>query len=88
MVDRMSEAAETGTLIAIGSKAWAKSSDEKPEVGQRVIFEKYAGSYQWGADGRRYRLMDDRCIGGLVIEPKPQTLTKVTKPSIIVTRGA
>jgi co-chaperonin GroES (HSP10) len=103
LIERMTEAAETGVLVAVGSEAWAWNSDrtrrfegEKPEIGQRIIFERYAGQYHFGADGRRYRIMDDRCVGGLFAEdavirtaPKPQapaTLTKVTKPPLVAAR--
>lgn len=78
MVDRMSEAAETGILIAIGEAAWTRNADRtgpfignKPSAGERVIFERYAGSYQFGADGRRYRIMDDRCVAGRIVDPQP-----------------
>ena len=77
-----SKAAETGVLVAIGDGAWTWNSDRTrpfsgtlPQVGQRVWFERYAGSEQHGDDGRLYRLMDDKCVGGLrvngVIETKP-----------------
>lgn len=76
-----SKASETGVIVAIGDGAWAWNSDRsrpfsgtKPQVGQRVWFERYAGSEQHGDDGRLYRLMDDKCVGGLrasgKVEPK------------------
>lgn len=72
LAERMQQAAETGVLVSAGQDAWQWNSDRsrkyegtKPDIGQRVIFERYAGSFQQGADGRRYRLMDDKCIGGL-----------------------
>jgi len=70
--DRDGLAAETGVLVAIGEAAWAWNSDRtrpymgtKPEVGQRVWFERYAGSVQYGKDGVAYRLMDDKCVGAI-----------------------
>lgn len=98
MQERMTEASETGILIALGSEAWAWNSDrtrrfegKKPEPGQRVIFERYAGSYQYGADGNRYRMMDDRCIGGWfeegktpTLQRKPSPIAKVSKPPLVV----
>ena len=72
MQERMSIAAETGILVEMGDEAFKWNSDRsrrfegaKPEVGQRVYFEKYAGSTHHGRDGKRYRLIDDKCVGGL-----------------------
>jgi co-chaperonin GroES (HSP10) len=96
--DKMDTASQTGVLIALGDDAWAWNSDrsrrfegKRPEVGQRVIFEQYAGTSLWGADGKRYRLMDDKCIGGLfvgnipVVETvKPKSnLARVTRPPLL-----
>lgn len=65
-------AAETGVLVAIGEAAWTWNSDRtrpftgtRPKVGQRVWFERYAGSTQYGRDGVAYRLMDDKCVGAV-----------------------
>ena len=79
--ERNSLAAETGVLVAVGNGAWFWNSDRtrkfegvRPEVGQRVWFERYAGSVQHGNDGRLYRLMDDKCIGGLRVDTTPAVL--------------
>lgn len=71
-IERKSEGAETGVLVAIGDGAWAWNSDrsrryegEKPIPGQRVYFERYAGGKFHGKDGLLYRLMDDKAVGGL-----------------------
>lgn len=68
-------AAETGVLVAIGESAWTWNSDRsrpfsgtKPEIGQRVWFERYAGAIQFGRDGVAYRLMDDKCVGAVAAE--------------------
>ncbi len=94
--ERMTAAAETGILVAVGPDAWLWNSDrtrkyegEKPKVGQRVIFERYAGSFNHAADGRRYRLMDDKCVAGLfemAEAAKPSPLTKVVKAPLVVAR--
>jgi co-chaperonin GroES (HSP10) len=75
MQERMSMAAESGVLIAISEDAWTRSADrtgpyrgKKPEVGERVYFERYAGQIHHGKDGTLYRLMDDACVGGIVTE--------------------
>lgn len=69
------EAAETGVLIGIGEAAWKWNSDRtrpydgtRPVIGQRIWFERYAGSKQYGKDGVAYRLMDDKCIGAVASE--------------------
>ena len=95
LVDRMTQAAETGVIVAMGPDAWLWNSDrtrkfegEKPRVGQRVIFERYAGSFQHGPrDGRRYRLMDDKCVGGELdaeVTTAARPLAKVTRPPLVV----
>lgn len=99
-------AAETGVLVALGEAAWKWNSDRtrpfdgaRPDVGQRVWFERYAGSVQYGVDGRAYRLMDDKCVGAVADpnaavgrkEPKrtaaPSSLAKVKTPPLLMARG-
>lgn len=65
--------AETGVVVAIGEGAFLWLSDRtrpweglKPKVGDRVVFERYAGREQTGLDGQQYRLMSDRCITALI----------------------
>jgi chaperonin GroES len=72
--DRDGLAAETGILVALGEAAWKWNSDRtrpfdgtRPEIGQRVWFERYAGSVQYGKDGVAYRLMDDKCVGAVAV---------------------
>ena len=69
---RLTQAAETGVLIAMGDDAWLWNSDRsrryegaKPSIGTRVVFERYAGSFHEAPDGRWYRLMDDKCVAGI-----------------------
>jgi chaperonin GroES len=70
--ENSSTAATSGVLIAVGPQAFAYDSDrlvrwegERPQPGDRVRFQKYAGEEYVGADGRTYRLMQDRSIGGI-----------------------
>lgn len=68
VAERMNLASESGVLTAVGPDAFAHNSDGskasvRPTVGQHVYFEKYAGLLVMGNDGRKYRLMDDACIG-------------------------
>lgn len=78
-VERMTLAAETGVLVAVGAEAFRWNSDRtrlwegaKPEIGQRVFFERYAGMEARGSDGAIYRVMDDKCIGALVVIEQQQ----------------
>jgi len=70
-VERMNLGAESGTIYAIGDQAFIHNYDhtlntgKKPQCGDRVYCEKYAGREIMGDDGVKYRLMDDRCIAGL-----------------------
>ena len=104
MMERVAEAAETGVLVAIGDGAWAWNGDRsrryegvKPAVGQRVYFERYAGGKFHGRDGLVYRLMDDKCIGGLAVEPEGEPVdpagptphqVEATKLQAAITGGA
>jgi co-chaperonin GroES (HSP10) len=63
MQERLSMASETGLIIAMGSSAFRLHDDGskwggvKPEPGDRVVIEKFAGTLLRGLDGDRYRLM-------------------------------
>jgi co-chaperonin GroES (HSP10) len=96
-------AAETGVLVAAGDTAWKWNSDRtraydgvKPQIGQRVWFERYAGAELTGADGIKYKLMDDRCIGAIadtsaavgMKPPAVSKIAKVIKPPLVMARGA
>lgn len=70
--------AETGVIVEIGNGAFLWLSDRtrpwegrKPQVGERIVFERYAGRLQTGADGREYRIMSDRCVAAIMGEPPP-----------------
>lgn len=74
-------AAESGVIAAIGDGAWTWNMDRtrkfegrKPEVGERICFTRYSGMERFGKDGEMYRIMEDKCIGGIVdveeIEPR------------------
>lgn len=51
-----------GTLIAHGGNAFDEFKGIIPQVGDRVLFGKYAGAMQVGKDGQRYRLVNGRDI--------------------------
>ena len=94
-------AATTGVLVAIGDAAFTRNPDrtgpyvgKRPEAGHRVYFEQYGGAFYAGADGRMYRTMDDKVIGGGFMEgaapaaapkkPKPVVVTKVARPKLLM----
>ncbi len=70
-VERDNEAAESGTLIAIGDESFSIHADgaawrgAKPKAGDSVYFTKWAGIYIMGNDGKRYRLMEDSCVAAI-----------------------
>lgn len=81
MVDRMTANATTGCIFYIGAEAFRHFDDgtpwvgDKPKVGDRVFFEKYAGGQiHRGIDGRDYRIMDYRCLAGAVDEDNPDVV--------------
>jgi len=65
-------AAITGVLIAAGPQAFAYDSHRlvhwegaRPQPGDRVFFQKYAGFEYFGRDGQMYRIMEDRQIAAI-----------------------
>lgn len=61
----------TGILISVGPQAFIWDSDrttkwegDKPIKGMRICFERYAGALYMGLDGKEYRIMQDRSVGG------------------------
>lgn len=69
-VERMSLASESGCIYAIGNKCFVGWLDEdKPQIGERVYVEKYAGVHARGRDGALYRIMTDTCIYAGLAEP-------------------
>jgi co-chaperonin GroES (HSP10) len=65
-------AAESGIIVAIGDGAWSWNMDRtrrfegnKPKVGDRVCFVRYAGTEVIGDDGEMYRVCSDASITGI-----------------------
>lgn len=74
--EKMGYAATTGVLVACGPQAFAYDSrrlvyweGDRPNPGDRVVFQKYSGIEYDGRDGLMYRLMEDRCIGAVELPP-------------------
>jgi co-chaperonin GroES (HSP10) len=72
LAERMQLAAITGVIIECGDEAFRWNADRtrphegyKPIAGDRVIFEKYAGKPILGEDGKNYRILEDKAIGGI-----------------------
>ena len=72
LAERMQLAAITGVIIECGDEAFRWNADRtrpyegyKPQAGDRIIFEKYAGKPILGEDGKNYRILDDKAIGGI-----------------------
>ena len=67
-------AVTTGVIVEYSPGAFQYGKDgygwsgPKPKKGERVLFERYAGVFEAGADGLMYRIMSDSAIGGLYIE--------------------
>jgi len=59
-----------GTLVAIAGMAFDDWKGQKPEVGDRIYFSKYAGIYTdaKGPNGVVYRVMQDEHVMALLSE--------------------
>lgn len=58
-----------GELIAVAPLAFTDPDWlDKPQVGETVVFAKYAGRDIKGSDGEIYRLIDDRDLEGVKYE--------------------
>jgi chaperonin GroES len=70
-VERMNLASESGVIVQCSAEAFTHHYDgsrwmgRTPAPGDHVYFEKYAGLLVMGNDGKKYRLMDDSCIGAI-----------------------
>lgn len=63
------EMAQTqGVVVSIGNLCWKDQADPSPwcNVGDTIIFEKYAGQWRVGEDGEDYRLIRDIDVNGLL----------------------
>lgn len=72
VVDRAQLSASSGVIVALGDDAFTWNFDrtrpyggEKPKVGDRIFMDIYAGKIILGDDGVEYRLIDDKCVGGV-----------------------
>lgn len=85
IIEKMNHASESGIVVAVGSAAFryyddgSTWTDYKPQPGDHVFTERYAGREIRGADGRTYRMMTYTNIGGLHQAPEPVTPAKKPK---------
>lgn len=70
--DRAQLSGSTGVIVEIGDDAFTWNFDRtrrwegyRPKAGDRIYFDRYAGKEVLGKDGIVYRLMDDKCVGGI-----------------------
>lgn len=61
-VEKEAMAQMYGTVIAIGPWCWKDEPEPRCEVGNRIIFAKYAGEMFRGNDGITYRLINARDV--------------------------
>lgn len=74
-IDRQQEQRDTGTLIKASEMAFSDWNGRKPEIGEKVVFSKYAGSiFRFpkveGIGVDRYRLCNDKDICAVIEEEK------------------
>lgn len=56
-----------GKLVAIGGNAFEDWKGKTPEIGDGVYFAKYAGYVIKGADGKEYRLANDKDVSAVLV---------------------
>lgn len=61
-----------GKLVAVSPLAFSYANEcewgaaEKPAPGDRVLFAKYSGAVVTGADGKEYRLVNDKDVAAIL----------------------
>lgn len=56
----------TGVVVALGEQCFADEPKPWCAVGDKVIFAKYAGLLYLGKDGKKYRMINDKDITGVL----------------------
>jgi co-chaperonin GroES (HSP10) len=80
IVDQMKRAMCKGTIVDMSRLAFNYDVDmttvippeERPQIGMRVIFAKYAGGEIEGEDRITYRIMNDKDIMGQVVSEREE----------------
>lgn len=66
--DKEKFAKSEGTIVAVGAIAFTDPDWlDNPRVGDRVLFDRYAGSLVKDEDGIEYRLINDKEIGAVLV---------------------
>lgn len=72
LIERMTDASVTGAIFGVGPEAFRLFDDgtpwkgPAPQLGDRIVFEKYAGVVVMGTDGERYRIIDYRAVAATI----------------------
>lgn len=69
--EREDSAAERGRLVSVSPIAFSGADwteQAAPKVGDQVLFQRYAGNEFEGADGKKYRVMEDSDLKGVFDE--------------------
>ena len=68
-IETQNNGATSGIIVAMGSDAFVWSADrhrpfgdDKPKIGDRVFYVRYAGEFTLGVDEKAYRIMSDNSI--------------------------
>lgn len=69
--DRAQFAQQVGVLVALAPLAftydkWEGIEDQKPKVGDQVLFAKFAGFEYKGKDGKKYRVVNDKDVSAVL----------------------
>lgn len=65
--EREAMAQVRGKLIAVGGNAFSDWEGRVPSIGDSVWFAKYAGYTVKGADGKEYRLANDKDVAAIIV---------------------
>ena len=66
--DKEKFAKQEGILIAVGAIAFTDPDWlDRPKVGDKVLYDRYAGCTVQGKDGNEYRLIADKEIGAVIL---------------------
>lgn len=57
----------SGTLVAVGGKAFCDMGDPMPKVGDKVYFARYAGIVLESDDKTDFRMMNDKDLSGILV---------------------
>ena len=67
--ERETSAAEKGLIVDISDMAFQGGDWDgayRPDKGDTVVFQRYAGSEYEGADGKQYRIIEDKDLRGVL----------------------